>query len=481
MSGYKLLAQRIGLLGISNVLFNISGIILLPILTKSLSVENYGIWVQVGVTVGLLPILINLGLSNSMIRYLAAEKKREGIQEGFYSITITILFSSLIVTACILLLSEQIAGILFNNNLFVSRMLPIIILLECLNLNILVFFRTMHQIKRYSLFQVAKTYLNVALVGFFVVSGYDIFGAMIGLLISTAVSFLVMTFLVVYEIGFKIPKFNKLREYFAFGLPTLPGNLSWWVTSSSDRYIIGIFLGSAFVGYYQPAYVLGNIITMFSAPMQLFLPAALSKYYDEGRVPDVESVLSHSMKYFLALAIPSTFGLSLLSKPLLTILSTSEIASTGYLVTPFVASSALLAGSITIFSHVIIIQKKTNLIGLTWAMAAVVNIGLNLIFVPLIGILGAAITTLLAFLIAFMMMARYSRKYLPFNIDIRFISKSLMASVVMSVLILLLDPIGICEVFATVGICAGVYLFILFLLGGFDRREMEFFRELFRL
>ena len=39
---YKLLFQRVGLVAISNALLSFSGIILLPILTKNLSIEEYG-------------------------------------------------------------------------------------------------------------------------------------------------------------------------------------------------------------------------------------------------------------------------------------------------------------------------------------------------------------------------------------------------------------------------------------------------------
>ena len=50
------------------------------------------------------------------------------------------------------------------------------------------------------------------------------------------------------------------------------------------------------------------------------------------------------IEIFLIVAIPSFFILSLLSKPILMIITTPEIALNGYFVTPFVALSALLFG-----------------------------------------------------------------------------------------------------------------------------------------
>jgi len=332
MNEYKLFTQRIGLIGITNLLLSLSGIILLPILTKNISIEDYGIWVQISVTIGLIPAVVMLGLPYTMVRFLAAAKKKEEIQEGFYSIAFIVLFTSAIASSLLFLFSKPIAASLFDSNLTIARILSLIVFIACLNGLLLNFFRTFQQIKRYSIFLFIQTFLNVALVAYFVLSGYGIFGAVMGLLISSFFVFLIMASLIVSEIGIKIPKFTHIREYLAFGLPTIADNLSSWVVNSSDRYVIGIFLGTAFVGYYSPGYALGSMINMFFAPLGFMLPAVLSKYYDENNREGVKIVLRYSLKYFLLLAIPSAFGLSLLSKPILTILSTPEIASRGYLI-----------------------------------------------------------------------------------------------------------------------------------------------------
>ncbi|MCL0088662.1 polysaccharide biosynthesis C-terminal domain-containing protein [Dehalococcoidia bacterium] len=481
MNEHKLFTQRIGLIAITNLLLSLSGIILLPILTRSLPIEEYGIWVQISVTIGLVPAIATLGLPYTMVRFLAVAKKREEIQEGFYSIAPIVLFTSAIASLLLFLFSEPIAAALLNDNLTIARILSLIIFIECLNGLLLNFFRTFQQIRRYSIFTLIRTLLMVVLVACFVLSGYGILGAVIGLLISSLVLFLIQAFLIVSEIGITIPKFKHTREYLAFGLPTIPTALSHWVVNSSDRYVIGIFLGTAFVGYYSPGYVLGSIINMFMAPLFFMLPAVLSKYYDENNVEAVKTALRYSLKYFLLLAIPSAFGLSLLSKPLVTILSTPEIASQGYLITPFVALSSLLLGAYVVIAQILIVKKKTKIEGIVSTMAAILNLGLNLILVPYIGILGAAITTLIAFTFAFILITHYSFKYLIFDIEFPFILKSILASIVMSLVILTSAPAGIFNVIIVIGVCAVVYATVLLLLGGIKKEEIVFFRELFRL
>ncbi|MBT9147866.1 MAG: hypothetical protein DDT32_01632 [Syntrophomonadaceae bacterium] len=416
-----------------------------------------------------------------MIRFLAAAKRREEIQQGFYSIASIVLFASAMASLLLLVFSEPIAAALLNDNLAIARILSLIVFIECLNILLLYFFRTFQQIKRYSIFSFIRICLHVILVGYFVLSGYGIFGAVIGLLISTLVLFLIQAFLIVSEIGITIPKFIHTREYLAFGLPLVPAALSHQVVTSSDRYVIGMFLGTVFVGYYSPGYVLGSIIVMFMAPLIFMLPAVLSKYYDENNIDAVKTVLRYSLKYFLVLAIPATFGLSLLSKPLLTILSTPEIASQGYLITPFIAVSFLLFGAYAVISHILILKKKTKFAGIIWIMAAILNLGLNLILIPYMGILGAAITTLIAFTFAFILTTHYSFKYLTFDIEFGFILKSIVASIIMSLVIVKWNPVGILNVLIIVGVCVVVYAAILLLLGGIKKEEISFFRGLSHL
>jgi len=480
MSEYKHFAQRIGLVGVTNFLVGLSGIFLLPILTKTLPIEEYGIWAQIMVTIGLIPSIVMFGLPYTMVRFLAGTKKKEDIQEGFYSIAFIILVASAIASVLLFVSSKSIASILFYDNHTIVKMLSLVVFIECLNSVAFNFFRTVQQIKKYSLFVFIQTYLQLILVAYFVLSSYGIVGATIGILITRIFLFLVMASLIVSEIGVKVPKFTNMRNYLAFGLPTVPGNLSSWVVNSSDRYVIGVLLGTAFVGYYSPGYTLGSVILMFVAPLGLILPAILSKYYDENKMDEAKMVLKYSLKYFLLLAIPSAFGLSLLSKQMLMILSTPEIASEGYLITPFVAISAVFLGASVIVIHIIILEKKTTISGSIYILAAILNLGLNLVFIPHLGIIGAAISTLVAYLSILVIGTYYSFKYLKFDIDFQFVLKSIFASIVMSSVILKWNPEGMPNVLAAVGVCAFVYAAVLLLLKGMTREELIFFKNVFR-
>lgn len=161
------------------------------------------------------------------------------------------------------------------------------------------------------------------------------------------------------------------------------------------------------------------------------------------------------------------------------ILSTSEIASEGYLITPFMAVGAVFFGVSVIVNQIIVLVKKTKIMGYIYILAAILNFGLNLALIPYQGIIGAAIASLVAYLFIFVVGMYYSFKYLRFEIDIRFIMKSIFASIAMSLVILTRGPEGVSNVLITICVCSVVYSAILLLLKGVTREELAFFKNLF--
>jgi O-antigen/teichoic acid export membrane protein len=331
--------------------------------------------------------------------------------------------------------------------------------------------------KRYSFFSFLTLILDLILISSLVITGKGIYGAVLALLVSRIIIFITMLSLIISSIGLKAPQFRDIRAYMAFGLPIVPSIFSSWVVNSSDRYVINFLVGTAAVAVYSPGYILGNIASMFVGPLMLVLPIDLCKYYDNDRKDIVETMLSRSLKYYLAIAVPSFFGLSLLSRPILSVLSTQEIASQGYIITPFIAASMILYGIATILSNILSLKMKTAQISLIWIGAALLNLVFTIILVHYLGIIGGAIATLVAFSVVLFFMVYLSSGHLKFKVDYIVILKSVLASLVMSVAMLIWIPSNLGEIFVEIGICIVIYFITLYLLGGIDRNETAFFRD----
>ena len=476
---FKLFLQRLSLVGFANVLIGLSSIILLPILVKHISIIDYGVYVQIYVTTNLVPTFATLGLSYAMVRYLSTIKDKKELQEGFYSITLLTAAVSLIVSLIFFIFSTQIS-IIFNNDIYVTKVVSIIIFVSCLNYLIMNYFRAIQKIKKYSLFLLGSSYIKFIIIAYLAVSNYGILGITIGYLLGELLLFFIMFTFILIDIGFAIPKFKNIKEYISLSYPTIPGNLSRWILNSSDRFIIGIFLGSAAVGYYSPSYTLGNVIFMISSPFTYMLLSELPQHFDKNRIDDVKSYINKSIKYFLLLAIPSFFGLSLLSKSILILLTTKEVALNGYYITPFVALSFLLYGFYGIIYNIFLLEKKTKIPAVVFLISAPLNIILNIILVPIIGIIGAAITTLIGYSLITFLTVHYSLIYLKYDFNIKFIYKSLISSVIMSLVLIYFPVNGVLSLISVIGISILVYLISLYLLKGIDKKEINFIKNLMR-
>jgi len=478
MSEYRTFARRVGLVGFTSILTRLSSLILLPVLTKTLPVEQYGVWAMVWVSIALIPIIASFGLPSAMIRFLAAETEKEEIASGFYSTVFYVSIGAILSGSVVFLYSGELASLVFGGNMEVVRIMAVIVFLECLNRVFLLYFSARQKMRKYSFLAFVKAYSTVGFVTYFVLSGYGIIGAVGGLLISSSILALITSSMIVREIGISFRLSKRVKEYFAFGLPLIPAHLSSWFVNSSDRYIIGLLMGVSFVGYYSPGYALGMLVAMIIAPLGLMLPPALSKEYDNGNLDAVRKILQYSFKYFVAIAVPAVVGLSLLSYRLLVILSTEQIAANAYQITPLIATSALALGLYTILSRGIVLRKRTKITGTIWITAAVVNVGLNIILIPIFGITGAALTTLIAFVIALGLNSYFSLKFVPFEIDFVFLLKSIVASAAMSIPLFLVETDGLIQLMALIIIASAIYFLLLLVMKGIRREEIRFFMGL---
>jgi len=477
---YNLFSHRIALVGATNLVISLSALLILPIVTRNLSVEYYGILVQVIVTVGLIPLIAGLGLPGAMVRFMAAEKDKKRIQEGFYSVFIVLIGTGTLTMVILLALAENIASVLFGGRTDIVRIAAVTVLFECVNSSMFNYFRTFQQIKSYAGAMITQTLLFMGLLVGALLMGYGLVGASYAILASRVIMLVVMIAVIAHEIGARRPDFSVLREYMDYSVPYIPYDLSDWLLSSSDRYLIAGLLGLAFVGYYNPAYSLSMVVLIMVSPLRFLLPPTLSKLYDEGRLEEVKRYLSYSMKYFLLLALPAAVGLSLLSRPWLEVLTTPEIAANGYLVTPIVAFAMIFYGGNVMAHQVLILKKKTKLIGTIMITAAVINISLNIFILPVFGILGAAYATVVAYVLAFGVMFAFAQKDIEFRIEGMPIVKAAVAATLMGIFIYLLDPHGLVFLLIAVVVGIAIYIGAVYGMKVFTPKEIQFFKSVLR-
>lgn len=477
MNEYANFIKRIGVVGIANILISLSGLIFIPIITKSFSTADYGVWAQVNTFVSLIPNFVNLGLPYTMVRFLSAEKDPAVIKQSFYSMMLLVLASTLIMSFVFLIFSNQIATALFDGSMQIMYIVIAMSFFACLDLMLLSYFRTFQQIVLYSTFLVLQTYIGVVFSIILTWMHQPIDIVILGRFFGFFFVFVAMAILIVRELGITT-KFKSLKEELKFAIPTVPNSVSSWVVDSSDKLVIGVFLGSAAVGCYSPGYALGNLLIMFLTPFAVLLPAVLPEYYEKGDMATVNTFLTYSMKYYLLITIPACVGVSLLSKPLLYMLTTTIIADNGFMITPVVALGAVFMGIYGIVNNIIILEKRTTILAHIWIAVAILNIVLNILAVPYIGIYGAGLSTLLCYFFAFAVTLIYSKKYASLPFDYKSIFKIMVSSVIMGIFVIIANPTGIINILIVIAVAVVIYFAAIILLKGIDKKEVDLIKSM---
>ena len=479
MYSYFKFAKHTLLIGALHSLGVIQSLIFLPVITKILGAEDYGIWVQIKITIGLLIPLGFFGLQDSLLRFLSGEKNREKVQEGVYS---SLVFASVTtsIMALLLIIFSGPASVFFQFPPIFIKLLSLIIIFESLNAIFLIIVQTRREIEKYFWFSTLKMFGETGLIIGAIALGFGLSGAVFSLLFVRIAIFLILFVYIIKKIGIKIPNFSLIGDYLRFGVPTMANSVSYWVVASVDKYVIGLSLGILFVGYYAPAYSIGMLLVFFIIPINSILTVVLPKFFDDNNLDEVKKYLSYSLKYFLLIMIPAVFGLSILSRQLLIILSTKEISINAYFVIPFIATSMLVYGIACFFNQILFLVKKTKLIAAIWGVAAIINLGLNVIFIPMFGIMAAAIVTFISYFCVLILIWHFSFKEIPFKIDWNFIVKSMVASFLMILFITWFNPWGIFNVILSIILGVLIYGILIFLFKGIGKKEIVFLRELIK-
>lgn len=236
-------------------------------------------------------------------------------------------------------------------------------------------------------------------------------GSVVGLFLlilipgSTAVTYawggVVCQFLAMF-VGFAVtrPRIQGLWQWrvsgraISLGVPLALGGLAYFVLNAGDRIVIQRDLGSTEVGRYQVAYVIGSAVILLLG----FTNQAWAPHFARLRRESTRFALAmHSRDMLYRLLIPIVLAVTLASPLALRILAPASFRPNDLTLVVFVvALSAFPVAQTGATDRLLVLRRRGKTIGALAGVAAVVNIGINLVLVPTMGILGAALATFIS-------------------------------------------------------------------------------------
>ena len=232
----------------------------IPIFTRLLGVENYGVLALIMVFVTLSTTLISNWISSPIIRFLPKyqrlKKQRIFISTLSSTIWLLTLILSLIIFSVLIIFKSKFSGLFFNLLLIATGQIFFISVFNCFN----AFFRADRKPRIYTLYIMISSSSSLILSIIFLYLGWGPRGVIIGNIIPAIILSIVITIQIFKNFHLNLGLFSKkiIKEALSFGLPLILSGISAWILSFSDRYLLKYFLGNAQVGVYSASYDLVN-------------------------------------------------------------------------------------------------------------------------------------------------------------------------------------------------------------------------------
>ena len=416
--------HSVGVLGATEVLLRLKGLILVPILAKCFGTVNYGIWAQVSVITSMLLPLALLGTDSAAVRFLPglpADRQHRGL----FTLASYYLLVSLVVIALLWGIARPVAVTCFGGGehaRFVVLCGGVVAagLLTGLCRN---YFRVIGRTGAFAALNLLQALYSAGIAAG-VAAAHGSIATIITL--ELACDLLLATGVLLYigvRHGFAAPDWSLLGKFVRFGLPLVPVGYAVWALNLADRVILSKYCGMADVGVYSCVYSLGYLaIGLCFNPVWLMYPTLAADLYNRGQKAELGNLFRQSTRLALGMLTPAIVGLGLVADPLLRLFATTEFAA-GAPVMPVVALGYLFFMMAAYFDTALALAGKQGWSTVAVTVAAVVNIGLNLLWIPRFGIAGAALATLAGFALQLGVVILPGRTCMEFPFDWLFLGK----------------------------------------------------------
>ncbi len=410
MNKYQKLAGNTLIFAIGSFGAKLLSYFLVRFYTGCMSADDYGIAENLSQTANLIYPVVTLSMADALIRFgldKAYDKRK------IYTTAVT-------ATICGLLLLAAFMPLISSISFFKGY--GVLLLVYCIFSSFkqltASFIRARGLVKLFALDGIMSTLITV-ISNIILLKVFDlgITGFICSIIIADGLSLLGLIVIAeLYKfIDFKLLDKKLFKAMVKYSAPLIPTYVLWWVTSASDRWFVIEMVSRHDNGIYTAAYKIPNLLmvvtTLFYQAWQM---SAIENKDDKGLAKFYSQIYSaYSSVMFMGAA-----GLIMIVKPLTYLLVDNDPVKNftfAYHYTPILIIAMIFQCMCQFLSSVYNVKKKSINSMLTSLVAAVVNLGLNFLLIPKMGVYGAAIATAAAYFACFAVRIVDTRSYIKFN------------------------------------------------------------------
>lgn len=207
----------------------------------------------------------------------------------------------------------------------------------------------------------------------------------------------------------------RVRRYLAFGAPVAVSLLLEIALSAGDRFLIAYFVDEAAVGAYAAGYGVADQTIRLMCMWGAMAGAPLLLHAYENHGPDeIRNAGLGMIRMLLLVALPATVGIGVVAQPLADFMIGEDLRAQAARIMPWIAAAGLMNGlMIYYFSEAFQLTHRTGLRASLMIIPAVLNIGLNIVLLPRLGLMGAVYATVICYGLGVALIASVGRRFLP--------------------------------------------------------------------
>lgn len=428
MKENKRLFKNTIILGIGQFIPKFITLLTIPLLTKSFTTGDYGLYELIlsfsSLALPILTLLIQQAVFRFLIEDDTIQTKKDIISNSFFFVLLT--------SFCYLFITNIISLFLFKKKFIYICIAIFIYVFES-------FYDLFGQIARalekniiYSIASIIFSILSSLLIIF----GYYVdFINIISVLVFIMISYLISTLYIflklrIYKyINIKNIKKNFIFEMLKYSIPIIPSSISLWIVNLSDRLIITFFQGISLNGVYSAACKIPNLFGTIYGVFNLAWTETASRTIKNSDRNKYYSDMSNALLSFFCgcLMFAIIFG-NLAFKLLI-----DNKFNDGINQLPFLFIGVVLSCLVSYYGGIYVALKKTKKVGISSIVGSIINIIINLLFINKYGIYAASISTVISFFIILV----YRIIDIEKDIKIKYDSKSIFIGIVIIIVLLI--------------------------------------------
>ena len=415
--------------GLGNILTKVLGFLMLPFYTHYLNPADYGVLEILDLSMSLLGMFLNMGMTAAVLRIYGGAKsdedRRKTVSTAYWFVTGTGLIAMLIGLALVRPASSMLFGAAVPPK-YLLLAFSAFILGYVANLP-----RTYLRALEASGTVVMADTLGILLlltlnVFFIAVLKIGLVGILLSSLIVAGLSLVVLSAWALYKVGFGFST-SLLKQMLVFGLPLVFSNMSLFALNFSDRFFLQHLQSLDAVGVYAVGYKFGYMLNYML--VQPFMVMWQSRMFVIHARPDHGKVFGQFFMLYSVLLIYAGLGLAVLSPEIIHLMVGANFAASREVIP--VVSLAYIFYGLGFYAQVgMFVTNRTKLIGIVGTASAVLNLALNYFLILHFGMLGAAWATMLSFLALAVGTYWLSNRVYPLPLAVGRVSITLMMAVI---------------------------------------------------